>query len=53
MDKKYEDSGLQFCYETGVDSIKNKPNTTNCSFSLFSTPDRKNAWEHGRKDASI
>ena len=51
MNKKYEDSNLQYCYDMGLDSKKNKPNTTNCNFSLFSTQDRKDAWEQGRKDA--
>ena len=51
MKRIYSDSQLQECYEKGYDSIINKPNTTNCNFSLFSSPDRKDAWERGRSDA--
>lgn len=45
---KYEDSTLQYCYEMGWDSSINGANTTNCNFNLFSSPDRKKAWEKGR-----
>lgn len=33
----------------GYDCGKNRPNTENCHFSLFSTPERTKAWEEGKK----
>jgi len=51
MEKKYSDTKLQECYEKGYDSIISGANTKNCNFALFTSPDRKDAWEKGRKDA--
>lgn len=40
---------LAKCYELGYDCAVNGANTTNCHFSIFSSPDRTKAWEDGKK----
>ena len=50
MKRIYSDSQLQECYERGYDSAISGEDMVNCNFSLFSSPDRKDAWERGRKD---
>lgn len=42
---------LQHCLDMGYDSIINGSTTTNCSFSLFSSPEKTKAWEKGREKA--
>jgi len=37
-------------YQAGYDAAINGPNTTNCHFSLFSTPEKTKEWERGKKD---
>jgi hypothetical protein len=36
-------------YLMGYDCGLNGPNTTNCSFKLFSTPEKTKQWELGKK----
>ncbi len=36
-------------FELGKDYAKNGANTTNCNFSIFATPQLKDAWEKGSK----
>lgn len=50
--KKYQDEELQYCYDKGLDNIKNGSNTTNSNYAIFSTKEKLKAWEHGRRDAS-
>lgn len=38
-------------YAMGYDCGQNGPNTTNCHFGLFSTPERTRQWEQGKRDA--
>jgi len=38
-------------YDLGFDCGKNGANTTNCHFSIFSTPERTRAWERGKAAA--
>lgn len=33
----------------GYDAGRNKPNETNCHFSIFATPYMTRAWERGKK----
>lgn len=33
----------------GYDAGRNKPNETNCHFSIFATPAMTKAWEKGKK----
>jgi ribosome modulation factor len=33
----------------GYDAGRNKPNETNCHFSIFATPELTRAWERGKK----
>lgn len=35
--------------EMGYDAAINKPNTTNCHFSLFATKELMEAWSRGKK----
>lgn len=39
----------QKAYDFGYDAGKNGPNTTNCNFAIFSTPEKTKAWERGKK----
>ena len=34
----------------GLNCAKNGANTTNCHFSIFSSPENTKAWEQGEKD---
>jgi hypothetical protein len=52
MERKYENKELQHAYEMGVDKSKNGANTTNCAFHLFSSFEKKEAWEIGVKEGS-
>ena len=36
-------------YCGGYDAGMNGPNTTNCNFRLFATPELKDEWERGKK----
>jgi ribosome modulation factor len=38
---------LHSAYQYGYDAGVNGPNTTNCHFSLFHSPDMTKAWERG------
>lgn len=38
-------------YSLGFDCGKNGPNTTNCSFSIFSSKEATRAWERGKRVA--
>jgi hypothetical protein len=38
-------------YRMGRDCAINGPNTTNCNFRLFSSRDKTNEWERGKRDA--
>ena len=49
----YADSTFQKCYEMGFDSKINGANKENSNYSLFSSPDRKKAWERGRRAARV
>ena len=40
---------LQQCYDRGYDCGLHGANETNCSFRIFSTPERTRAWEAGKK----
>lgn len=42
-DKKY-------AYKMGLNFAKNGANTTNCHFSIFSSPENSEAWVKGAKD---
>jgi hypothetical protein len=37
-------------YKLGFDCAINKPNTINCHFSIFSTPENTKSWEEGKQD---
>lgn len=37
--------------DAGYDAGRNKPNTTNCHFSHFATPEQTRAWSAGRSAA--
>lgn len=50
ISRVFSDSGLQRCYELGVDSKLNGVNEDNSHFSLFNSPDKCHAWERGRRD---
>jgi len=39
-----------YAYKIGFDSSINGANTTNCHFSIFSSPKNTKAWEEGVKD---
>ncbi len=41
---------LEYCYKMGVDRALNGANTTNCHWSLFSSPERTKEWERGEAD---
>jgi len=36
-------------YDAGKDCAMNGPDTANCHFSLFSTPERMAEWEAGKR----
>lgn len=40
----------QQAYEAGKDCAVNGPNTSNCHFRYFSSPEKTKAWEKGSKD---
>lgn len=40
---------FKHCFEMGRDAKLNGPNTTNCHFRLFRTPDHTKAWEAGQE----
>jgi hypothetical protein len=42
--------GEQVSYDAGYDAGRDGPNTTNCHYSLFSSPERTRAWERGFED---
>ncbi len=44
-DKKY-------AYKMGLDCARNGADTTNCHFSIFSSPENTKAWEKGVKDGN-
>ena len=44
---------MQEAYEQGFDSGLNGANTTNCHFTLFSSPDKTRAWERGNHAGKI
>ena len=50
MERKFEDERIEEAYQMGIDCAVNGANTKNCNFKLFDTPDRKNAWELGKKE---
>lgn len=41
---------LKAAYDAGYDCEKNGANTTNCHFSIFSSKEKMEAWEEGKKD---
>ena len=49
QEPRYSDERLQAAYEAGVDARKNGPNTTNCSFRHFATPEMRDAWSEGNR----
>jgi len=51
IEKEYDNKDLQECYEKGYDSIINGANTNNCNYALFTSMDKKEAWEFGRRKA--
>lgn len=57
MKKSFIDSWLipttpiDKAYNFGYDCGKNGANTTNCNFSIFSTPENTKAWERGKAKA--
>ena len=40
-----------YAYKMGIDSHINGANTTNCHFSIFSSPENTKSWEEGVKFA--
>jgi ribosome modulation factor len=46
----YASAVKQHAYAAGYDCGLNGGNTTNCHFSLFSTRELTEAWEHGKRD---
>lgn len=42
---------LKEVYNQLLDCRKNGANSTNCHFSLFSTPEKTKAWEDGKKNS--
>lgn len=42
---------LKLCEKAGYDAGTKGPNTTNCHFSLFATPECTRAWERGKAKA--
>lgn len=40
----------EYAYKMGLDCVKKGENTTNCHFSIFSSPENTRAWEKGVKD---
>ena len=49
QERIYSDVQLQYIYDCGYDAGKNGANTQNSNFTLFSNPDRTEAWEKGHK----
>lgn len=45
--------GATAAYNAGYDCGQNGPNTVNCHFSLFSTPENTMAWERGKNDGTL
>lgn len=39
-------------YEAGYDAKENGPSIRNCHFGFFSTPERKQEWERGQREAA-
>ena len=50
-ERRYDDPKLQHCYDMGYFSKIDQPNLENCNFSLFSSQERKDAWQNGKKRA--
>lgn len=44
---------LQRAYEAGRDAAINGPNTTNCHFRFFSSPESTAAWERGKASTQL
>ena len=42
---------LKHCYRLGYNCGKNGPNTTNCHFAAFETPEKEKEWNRGQADA--
>ena len=40
----------EYAYKMGLNFAKNGANTTNCHFSIFSSPENSEAWVKGAKD---
>ena len=40
----------EYAYKMGVDCAINGANTTNCNFSIFSSPENTAAWERGKRN---
>ena len=43
---------LRHCFQMGYECEMSGANTTNCHFSIFSTKERMQAWEAGKKQAA-
>lgn len=50
LDEPKEESEESKEYKAGYDAGLNMPNTRNCNFSLFSTPEKTKNWEKGNND---
>lgn len=44
-------SNERICFAMGYDCEMNGANTTNCHFSLFSSPENTKAWQAGKDKA--
>ena len=44
---------IKYAYDMGKDCALKGANTTNCHFSIFSTPEKTKAWEQGKKDGEV
>jgi hypothetical protein len=42
---------LKATYDAGYDCEKNGANTINCHYSIFSSKEKMEAWEKGKRDA--
>lgn len=40
-------------YKLGIKAAKNGPNMENCNFSIFETPETRDAWQQGFNDQTI
>lgn len=49
--KHLSNPDTEWAYEMGYDYGMNGATKKNCSFALFSTEEKKNAWERGKADA--